>query len=143
MGDSISSLERLYLQFKADAAASYFVGKYYFAINTGKDRGEFGIPLKESIKDDVQIKMQAANIIPIFHEYIHYIHEISTVIGNIGLGLDVYLKSIFSNYFYSNLNSAEHKGIDKMDSVRFDIFCKLFATKEVINGTVIDRKSVV
>ena len=136
MSDSSPELGQLQKQFKNDVAASYFVGKYYFAVNTDKYRTKLGLTSEEAITSEVQKKIQGANLISLMHEYIHYVHEISTVIGNFGLGLDICLKSIFSNYFDIDLSSSLHLGINLKDSTQFEIFCKIYATKEVINGTI-------
>lgn len=116
--------------------ASYFIGQYYFAVNTRKSRIQFDLLPDSTIDLEIQQKMQRENIISLFHEYIHYIHEISTVVGNVGLGLDVCLKSIFSNYFDMDLQSCKHLGVDRTDRARFSKFCKIYTTTEIFLGAV-------
>jgi hypothetical protein len=135
-------LEVLKKHLKDDVAASYFIGRYYFSVNTRKSRMDFGLVSGTPITYEIQKQMQLSNAVPLLHEYIHYIHEISTVVGNIGLGMDVALKSIFSNYFDKDLKSSLHAGLDIADTEKFDIFCKIFATKEVLNGNVEQGKKL-
>ncbi|NOT90777.1 hypothetical protein [Ferruginibacter sp.] len=126
--------ERLEKQFKKDTAATYFISKYYFSVSTNKFRSEYGLVPGEEINLMLQKKLQAQNFTSLFHEYIHYIHEISTVVGNIGLSLDLILKSIFSNYFGTQLDNCEYNGFDFSNKDLLDKFSKIYATKEVING---------
>ncbi|NOT52217.1 MAG: hypothetical protein HOP10_13165 [Chitinophagaceae bacterium] len=127
-------LEELNSRFKKDIAATYFISKYYFSVNTNKLRADIGLLPEQEIDLVLQRKIQAQNFTSLFHEYIHYIHEISTVIGNIGLSLDLILKSIFSNYFSSHLDNCEYNGFDFSNRELLDKYSKIYATKEVING---------
>jgi hypothetical protein len=127
-------LTKLGEQFKKDNAASYFIGKYYFSVFTNKLRSELGLMPAEEMSLTLQKELQTQNLISIFHEYIHYIHEISTVLGNIGLSLDIILKSIFSQQFSTYLDNCEYGGFDFSNKDLVDNFSKIYATKEVING---------
>ncbi|GAB2820449.1 hypothetical protein [Ferruginibacter profundus] len=127
-------LKRLNELHKKDIAATYFISKYYFSVSTNKFRKQFGLFPQDAITSSVQKELQSQNLTPLFHEYIHYIHEISTVIGNIGLSLDLILKSIFSAHFSSYLDNCEYTGFDFKNKELLDKFSKIYATKEVING---------
>ncbi len=127
-------LNKLQNQFNKDTAALYFVGRYYFSVNTHKFRSNFGLAPGAEITLAAQQTIQAQNFLSLFHEYIHYIHEISTVVGNVGLSLDLILKSLFSNYFSTDLSSSTHLGIDLKNRDLMDIFSKIYTTKEVMNG---------
>jgi len=135
-------IELLNQQINNDIAASYYVGRYYFSVNTNKDRSDFGLQPEQDISIDTQREMQSMNIIPMFHEYIHYIHEISTVTGNLGLHLDVSLKSVFSHYFNASLLSCEHHGIDRTDTKMFGYFKAFYNSKESINGHVMQDAKI-
>ena len=127
-------LKKLDEQFKKDNAATYFIGKYYFSVFTNKLRSELGLMPEEEISMPLQRELQTKNLTSLFHEYIHYIHEISTVVGNIGLSLDIILKSSFSHRFSTYLDNCEYDGSDFKNKDLRDKFSKIFATKEVING---------
>lgn len=132
--DIIETLER---QLKEEAAASYFMGKYYFKVNTGKYRHEFELSPGTEITTEVQRSLQRMNLIPMFHEYIHYIHDISTVVGSMSLHLDIGLKAAFSFYFSKDLKSCEHHGIDLRDKEQLKIFSAFHTSMESINGSVL------
>jgi len=76
--------------------------------------------------------MQRENLVPIFHEYIHYIHEISTPVGNVGLSLDLIKKSLFSNFFDPRKDSCESLGMtgDLCDRYRY-----MNASKALLEGS--------
>ncbi len=127
-------LKKLDEQFKKDSAATYFIGKYYFSVFTNKLRSELGLMPEEETSLTIQKELQIQNLNSLFHEYIHYIHEVSTVVGNIGLSLDIILKSIFSNHFSIYLDNCEFDGFDFSNKELINKFSNIFATKEVING---------
>ncbi|RKF37663.1 hypothetical protein BCY89_27685 [Sphingobacterium siyangense] len=62
---------------------SYLLNKFFIKINTRKSRGDipsYDFTTNEfSIED--QIKLQKENYPAIYHEFIHYIHEITTMAG--------------------------------------------------------------
>lgn len=129
--EQLKRLEELYTK---DKAATYFISKYYFSISTNKFRKQFGLMPGDEISLPLQRELQKQNFASLFHEYIHYIHEISTVIGNIGLSLDLILKSIFSSHFSTYLDNCEYNGFDFENKELINKFSKIYATKEVING---------
>ena len=98
---------------------------------------------EEEITLPLQKELQTQNLTSLFHEYIHYIHEISTVVGNIGLSLDIILKSIFSTHFSANLDNCEYDGFDFSNKELLNKFSNIYATKEVINGGgILDGKLI-
>lgn len=127
-------LQKLNNQFKKDIAATYFISKYYFSVYTNKFRTDVGLSAHQDVNLPIQRKLQTQNFTSLFHEYIHYIHEISTVIGNVGLALDLILKSIFSNHFSTYLDNCEYNGFDFSNKDMLDKYSKIYATKEIING---------
>jgi len=129
------NLEELSNIIAREVAATYFLGKYYFAVNTGRSRAHFGLSPRDQISLDIQRRMQRENETPMFHEYIHYVHEISTVVGNVGLAIELTLKSIFSHYFNSDLASSVNYGLNIRDT-RFEGVLKMHLAREVINGSI-------
>jgi hypothetical protein len=115
--------------------ASYFIGRYYFSVNTRRKREDYGLLPDQEISIDIQHKLREDNIISLFHEYIHYIHEISTVVGNLYLNLDLVQKSIFSRYFSPDLKSSTHNGINNGNASDRRMNAESYFTKEVLNGS--------
>lgn len=133
MSNTIINLER---QLEKEAAASYYIGRYYFKVNTGNAKSSFGLSQGENITLEMQRNLQTANLIPMFHEYIHYIHDISTAIGSMALHLDISLKAIFSNYFNHDIKSCENNGIDLTDTIRLGHFAAFHNSMEALNGSI-------
>jgi hypothetical protein len=131
--DQIAKLEE---QLSREASATYFIGRYYFVVNTFRIRRYFGLQSGDDFSIEVQRKVRSENAISLLHEYIHYIHEISTVMGNAYLMIDVALKSIFSNDFDKNPKSCKHLGLNTEDGANFEKFVQLHTTKETMNGHV-------
>lgn len=119
---------------KSKLWGKFFIGEYYFTINTNKTKIELGLKDTSEIPPDIQIKLQYDNFPAIFHEYIHYVHEISTLIGSISLFFEVYKRSLFSSYFNSDLNSSEYLGFDFMDKQKVQKLSKILVTEEFIFG---------
>ena len=66
------------------------MGKYYFTIATNKKRIEAGLTeTNTELAPIILRQLQKENYSALFHEYIHYLHELSTVIGNVGIGIDL------------------------------------------------------
>lgn len=131
-------LEQLARDVLANLKAAYFIGKYYFSISTGKARQDCGLLPDQQVPLEVQRQLQRENLVPIIHEYIHYIHEISTPIGNIGLALELIKKSLFSNFFDRRPDSCENLGMtgDMRDRYRL-----MNASKALLDGSkIIDAK---
>ena len=81
-------------------AGVYLVNKFFIKINTGKHRLE--IPSynfkKNTFSDDDQLKLQMENYPTLYHEYIHYVHEVSTMAGIAQFQYNVLKRSIFSHF---------------------------------------------
>jgi hypothetical protein len=117
---------------------TYFMGKYYFTIATHKKKAELGLqPGPVELSKGIQLQLQWDNYPALFHEYIHYLHEMSTVVGNVGIGLDLRCKSIFSHYFNTDLRSAENLGVNK--GVDFQRLAKAITTQQVLLGDTDDK----
>lgn len=117
---------------------TYHMGQYYFKINTNRNKEFLGIhETDENISENIQRLLQNENYAAIFHEYIHYIHEMSTVIGNVSLGLEISAKSIFSNNFDKELKSCEVN--DTTDPKQIELLSKIFHTQNVIFGESTDK----
>jgi len=95
-----------------DEWGTYFFGKYYFSIATKKKRTEYGLTKsKHELSLGAQLQLQYQNFPALFHEYIHYLHELSTVIGNASLSLDLSAKAIFSNWLNTNPKAGTSEGL--------------------------------
>lgn len=125
-------LEQFARDVEAYLKAAYFIGKYYFSIHTGKERKDYGLLPEQQVPLEVQRQMQRENLVPIFHEYIHYIHEISTPVGNVGLSLDLIKKSLFSNFFDPRKDSCESLG---MTGELRDRYRYMNASKALLEGS--------
>ena len=113
---------------------TYYMGKYYFTIKTQKRKTEIGLTKKNwELSIDVQRLLQRENYTAIFHEYIHYLHEMSTIIGNVGIGLDMRSKSIISHNFKADLNSSENLGV--IEHWQFEHLSKIIVAQGVIFGS--------
>lgn len=78
----------------------YFVNQFYFKLYTKKDRAD--IPSydfeKFSFSEEDQLKLQAENFVALFHEYVHYIHEMTTMTGAVGFTYELFKRALFSQY---------------------------------------------
>lgn len=112
---------------------TYYIGQYYFSIKTNRLKEYFGIKGEDwELSKEIQIKLQYENLPAIFHEYIHYLHELSTTIGIVGLSLQLSNKSIFSHNFDSDLKSCINNGVTTSDHK--DKLAKISVTQEILMG---------
>lgn len=134
---------------KQEEWGTYFMGKFYFTIVTNKKRFEVGLTNGNKELDvKFQLQLQKENYPALFHEYIHYLHELSTVIGNVGLGIDLSGKTIFTHWLVSDPKTAISTGYTN-NKLGTD-FAKVITTQgvlfgngnEVINGKFIDVKEI-
>ncbi|WP_078350054.1 hypothetical protein [Mucilaginibacter pedocola] len=90
----------------------YFKNQYYFRINTRRFRHEVGLkPVDLYLPEPVQKQLQQENLPALFHECLHYLHEISTVIGNVSMGLSMAMKACFTSWLDKSLVSARSEGL--------------------------------
>lgn len=74
--------------------------QYFFKVHTRKP--------KKGRLDQLNLQqLQIDNIISIVHEYTHYLHEVSTHIGTLGLGYAVAFRVILSKYVSKDLSSSD------------------------------------
>lgn len=128
---------------------TYFMGKFYFTIATNKSRVEVGLTNgNKQLESDFQRQLQYENYPALFHEYIHYLHELSTVIGTAGLGLDLSAKSIFTHWLDSNPKLAVSNGFTNDElgtkySKAYTTTGVLFGdANEIIEGKFIEVKAI-
>jgi hypothetical protein len=127
----IQRIEKLNKQFEW---GTYFLGKYYFTIVTNQKKSEYDLTGEDlNFTGEKQIQLQHYNFAALFHEYIHYLHELSTVIGNANIPLDLSSKSIFSRNFNPDLKSAESFGVT--DRIQRENLVKIIVTQGTINGS--------
>lgn len=114
---------------------TYYIGKFYFTIATNKKRVEVGLTKSNTeLEIEYQRQLQNDNYPALFHEYIHYLHELSTVIGNAGLGIDLSAKSIFTHWLDNNPQSAISNGYTNNELG--EKYAKAFTTQGVLVGDI-------
>lgn len=115
-----------------DEWGTYFIGRYYFSIATKKKRAEYGLTQpKQELSKETQLKLQWEHFPALFHEYIHYLHELSTVIGNATLSLDLSAKAIFSNWLTPDPKSSVSDGLKPECQEKY---IKAVVTQDVLFG---------
>jgi hypothetical protein len=127
-----SLLARLQTQ---DQWGTYYMGKFYFTIHTNKEKKEVGLVNdKNELDSEVQMRLQWENYPALFHEYIHYLHELSSVVGNLGFGLNLCARSIFTNWLDLNPKSAITQGYTSNSDVFIQKYVKATTTKDILFG---------
>jgi hypothetical protein len=117
---------------------TYFLGRYYFTIATNKKRAECGLTkIRQELSSEVQLQLQYENFPALFHEYVHYLHEVSTVIGNASLSIDLREKAIFSNWLNPDSKAGTSEGLKPEYREKY---AKALATQGVLLG---DAKNVI
>jgi len=128
-----AKLEKLLSKLHSDDEwGTYFIGKYYFTIATQRERAYYGLTKpKQKLSIEAQLQLQREHFPAIFHEYIHYLHELSTVLGNASLSLDLSAKAIFSNWLDSNPKAGTSKGLKPEYSEKY---AKVLITQDIFMG---------
>ncbi|KRT17759.1 hypothetical protein ASU31_00225 [Pedobacter ginsenosidimutans] len=85
---------------KSSAFGEYFMDQFFFKIYTNKVK-------RGKVADQDIRKLQTDNIVSIVHEYMHYLHEVSTYVGTLGLGYSVLLRAILSKYVSKDLTNSD------------------------------------
>ncbi len=112
---------------------TYYLGKFYFTIVTNITKQEAGISDETmELSYEQQLKLQRVHYPALFHEYIHYLHELSTVIGNVSSMLSLVERSLFSHHFDPDLGSSLNFGL--RNTPHMDTYSKVIATQYVLNG---------
>ena len=127
-----SKLDKDLKSLSARYAGLYLVNKFFIKIITGKLRSD--IPSynfkKHTFSDEDQIKLQMENYPTLYHEYIHYVHEVSTMAGIAQFHFSVLKRSIFSHFVEKDRPSIAIR-ISGVLKDKFDI---LENTLNVITG---------
>jgi hypothetical protein len=114
---------------------AYFKNQYYFRINTRRHLHELNLKLGYGQLDETtQRQLQNENLPALFHEFLHYLHEVSTVTGNISMGLSLTMKACFTSWLDKELESARSEGMAKSNT-RIDEYVKAWTTMSVLDGT--------
>lgn len=96
------------------AWGTYYPNRYYFAIAVGKTREEAGLTTtKTDLTADEQRQLQWENYPAMIHEFLHYVHDLSTIVGQACLFNQVMMKSIFTKYAKNGLDTSESLGMNK------------------------------
>jgi len=112
--------------------AAYFPEKYYFSVRTGRARAYFGLLPGQPITATIQQIIRQENLVPLFHEYIHYVHEISTLVGNFSTGLSLIKKTLFSQFMDPRPESCEGTGITGEGK---ELYRAMTSSLTLINGS--------
>ncbi|OFZ02009.1 MAG: hypothetical protein A3K10_10580 [Bacteroidetes bacterium RIFCSPLOWO2_12_FULL_31_6] len=112
----------------------YHLNQYYFEINTNQTKAYYGVSDKGDISIEAQQKIQREHFPAIMHEFIHYIHEVSTIQGIFTLNLDTLNKSIFSHHMDTDLNSSLYMGM--VSSEFIPKFAKSHVSMQGILGSI-------
>ncbi len=112
-----------------DLLGMYHLGKFYVTIETHSEKSQFD----SCDEANSFIKLQQTHYVVIFHEYIHYLHEVSTYSGMMALNFDIMRKAIFSKYIDPNPKSSKFLGIsDKEDK---HLYTHTLAFEKVMFGS--------
>lgn len=112
---------------------TYYLGKFYFTIATNITKEEAGLwDDTMELSPEQQLSLQRVHYTALFHEYIHYLHELSTVIGNVSSMLSLTERSLFSHHFDTDLGSSVNHGL--RNTPHMDTYSKIIATQYVLNG---------
>ena len=99
----IKTLEKL----KSGYWGIYHLGKYYVTINTQRVKDDD----EKTSELDLLTSLQQENFVAMIHEYMHYIHEVSTYSGLMGLHFDIMRKALLTKYLDSSSASSMSHGI--------------------------------
>ena len=103
-------LTGMYALQNSNAWGIYHIGQFWFEIETGRTKAEYGIIDDNSFTKEIQQKIVEDHYPAIMHEFIHYLHDISTIQGIFYLTLDTTKKAIFSKYMSREMNSSKFLG---------------------------------
>lgn len=119
----------------------YQIGRYNFKINTDKEKEYYGIEYKKGdtnnhlISKESQKKLILDHFPAIIHEYIHYVHDVSTVVGIFEMTLDLSRKSLFSRQMSPNVNNSENIGLK--GSSLTPLFARAHISSESLFGSFV------
>jgi len=118
-----------------DYWGAYIKNQFFFKVNTKKTRRQAGISIGQAgIDVTEQRRLQAENLPVLFHEYIHFIQETSTMAGIACMLANVRMKSAFLHWLSPDLNSAESLGMAANTSMA-QHFAEAKALIDVIDGS--------
>jgi hypothetical protein len=114
---------------------AYYQDAYYFTITTGRTREECGLSSRNlQLSTEMQRKLQIENLPALFHEFIHYIHELSTHVGTISMLMEMRQRGVFSHWLEKDLSSSVSLGMKGKIEV-FDDYVKAKACSDILEGT--------
>jgi hypothetical protein len=86
-------------KFKSTVFGEYLMEQFFFKIITDK-------PKKGRLEDLNQQQLQHDHMVTIVHEYMHYLHEISTHIGTFFLAYAATIRALLSRYVDPDLSTS-------------------------------------
>ncbi len=127
------NLENDLLMLEENYWGKYLLNKFFIQIKTRKFRNE--IPsysfIDFTFSDYDQLQLQRENFPTIYHEYIHYIHEVSTIVGISSFYYQLYNLSIFTKYAINVKDSSDYPIISVEDKI---IYNKIKRTLSSLEG---------
>lgn len=125
-------IEKLFID---NAWGTYYANRYYFSIKTTKTRIEAGLTdLKFELTQEEQMVLQQENLSALFHEYLHYIQETSTIAGHSVMLNNILMKALFTSYNSPDIKSSISLGV-KANIEHAEKFANAALTNSIIDGS--------
>jgi len=122
-------------QLASEDWGTYYLSRYYFSIQTDITRRKAGLTQKKyELTEEAQWALQQANLPAIFHEYFHYIQEISTITGSAVMLNRLTMKSIFTAFLDPDPTKARSLGHLRMPD-KGEPFGQAWKTNEALEGS--------
>lgn len=123
------------------AWGTYYSNRYYFSVRVHKTRDEAGLSLsKHQLTETEQRHLQWENYPVMLHEFLHYLHDLSTLVGQASLYNQVLMQSIFANYAAPGLATSESLGCKQYPSKDLEFHSAFFFNKTVYGSGILATK---
>ncbi|WP_158827536.1 hypothetical protein [Mucilaginibacter lacusdianchii] len=114
----------------------YYLSRYYFSIQTKWTRKQAGLSSKQfEISAEIQNEIQQENLPTIFHEFFHYLHDVSTILSSALFQNRILMLSIFTSYLDPTPGSGASLGTDKNKPDLMMSFVRSWKSNEVMTGS--------
>lgn len=123
------------------AWGSYYPNRYYFSIEVHKTREQAGLTgSKQELTPDEQRQLQWENYPAMLHEFLHYMHDVSTMVGQACLFNQIMMQSIFTKYASPGMESAASLGMKKEPSLDQHFYHAAMFSKALEGGVALVTK---
>ncbi|MDB4919367.1 hypothetical protein [Mucilaginibacter sp.] len=127
--------------YASSAWGTYYPNRYYFTIAVDKTREAAGLSdTKHDLTIAEQRQLQWENYPAILHEFLHYMQDLSTMVGQACLFNQVLMKSIFTKYTTPGMSSAASLGNQKNTSFDNDFYNAFMFNRTLEGGGVLITK---